>query len=270
MPPLATVLTFGFPDFHPPAILSLYRRAGCTVGQFYRNPNNQPALQDVKSICGDAGLAIDSIHGVFGDAYDPSSPDESVRRFAIDTYREEAAVALELGGPMVVVHPSPLLAMAPEDLNEAAEHEAPLRRSLEDLARAGEELGVVYLIENLPPNTWIGSDSIALGAMVRDIDSPHLRMCFDVGHAYINGAIANQLAGCADVIEYLHIHDNDGQEDSHLMPGDGHIDWSSVGENITRHAMNSPMMLEVFYLADRLESELSDGLGSRLADWLRI
>ncbi|MHC4995888.1 MAG: sugar phosphate isomerase/epimerase family protein [Planctomycetota bacterium] len=246
----------------------MYRRAGCTVGQYYRNPNDRPALSDVKSICGDAGLAIDSIHGVFGDAYDPSSPDENTRRFAMDTYRDEAAVALELGGPMVVVHPSPLLAQPPEDPGEVAAHVSPLRQSMEDLARMGEELGVVYLIENLPPNCWIGSDSQALAEMARAIESPHLRLCFDVGHAFINGSIGPQLAGCADLIDYLHIHDNNGQDDSHLMPGDGHIDWRAVGAGIARHGLKSPMMLEVFYLNDRLEDELDSGLRQRLVDWL--
>lgn len=268
MPPLATVLTFGFADSHPLRILNLYRQAGCTVGQFYRNPNAPPDLNEVKRICNDVGLGIDSIHGVFGDAYDPSSPDESVRRFAMETYHAEADVANELGGPMVVVHPAPLLVEIPNDLNACASHEAPLRKSMEELARMGEETGVVYLIENLPPQTWIGSDSVQLGQMVRAIDSPHVRMCFDVGHAYIGGSVLTQLAGCIDVIEYVHIHDNDGQEDSHLMPGDGHIDWKSVGDAIGRHGLEAPIMLEVFYGENQLRELLSGGLSDRLAGWL--
>src|SRR5690606_20366711 len=94
-------------DFDTPALLRAYRQLGCVTCQFYRNETAPPDLAEAKRIAEAAGLPFDSIHGVFGEAYDPSSPDETVRARAIEVYRREADVALALGGPMVVVHPAP-------------------------------------------------------------------------------------------------------------------------------------------------------------------
>ena len=69
-----------------------------------------------------------------------------MRKFAMETYRAEAGIAAELGGPMVVVHPSPLLLEKPTDLKARGEHEAPLRRSMEELAQ-GKELYLKWAAE---------------------------------------------------------------------------------------------------------------------------
>ncbi|MBI1370401.1 MAG: TIM barrel protein [Planctomycetes bacterium] len=271
MATLATVATFGFPDFDPPIILDLYRRLGCTHCQYYRNEQNQPPIQFIKDACAGADLIIDSIHGVFGDNYDPSSPDEDRRSSSIETYREEAELAIELGGPMIVVHPSPL---APVNVvPPAAELEArreSLLRSLYELAEIGSDMDVVFLLENMPPRSYMGTDPVELAKMLREVDSPHMRMCFDTGHAHVTGTVADRLAACADVIDYLHIHDNDGKEDTHLMPGDGTTDWPALTAVLEKQNINVSAMLEVFYLRDKLEALTRGDLPAKLAKWIAV
>jgi sugar phosphate isomerase/epimerase len=271
MAQLATVATFGFPDFDPPVILDLFRRLGCTRAQFYRNEDNPPVEQDVLRICRDAGLVIDSIHGVFGDKYDPSSPDPALRQAAVDVYRREGELALRLGGPMVVVHPAPMLPptrdVPPED---RALRVAPLLQSMRDLADIGRRLGVVYLFENLTPKALIGQDPRQLADLIRQVASDHLRMCFDTGHAQLTGSVAPSISACSDVIAYMHVHDNDGREDSHLMPGDGVMNWNSVGHAISDADLRCSAMLEVFYLRDKLAEYLKPPFPDRLKQWLAI
>lgn len=270
MPRLATVAAFGFDDFHPPQTLALYQRMGCRTSQFYRNEANPPAVDEAVGVCNDAGLPIDSIHGVFGNAYDPSSPDEDSRRKTVDVYKREGELALALGGPMVVVHPSPMTPDTREPTTaERQARLAPLMRSMEELARAGEDHGVVYLMENLPATFWIGHEPAVLAGWVREIDSPYLRMCFDTGHALITGTL-DQLGDAADVIEYMHLHDNDRTQDNHLMPGDGVTEWRALGEEVLAHNLHVPLMLEVFYLADQLAASVDGPLPDQMTEWFDL
>lgn len=266
---LATVAAFGFDDFHPPQILDLYRRLGCTRCQFYRNEDNPPTVADARRITDEAGVPIDSMHGVFGDRYDPSNPDESIRAKAVEVYKREGELALELGGPMVVVHPS---APAPDGFmvsrKQRQQRVDPLRRSMSELAEFGQAHGVVYLWENNPHNHFMGNDPLQLADLLRELDSPHARMCYDTGHAMMTGPVAKRLIACADVIGYLHIHDNDGRVDDHRMPGDGEIDWNAVRDALAKTQLDVSAMLEVFYLADRLEELTRTDLPGKLAQWM--
>ncbi len=62
------------------------------------------------------------------------------------------------------------------------------------------------------------------------VDSPHLGICLDTGH--LNMADGDQAAfirGAGAHLKALHIADNEGQTDQHLMPyGRGNVDWPIV------------------------------------------
>jgi sugar phosphate isomerase/epimerase len=95
-------------------------------------------------------------------------------------------------------------------------------------------------------------------------------MCLDLGHAFITSDVIARLRDCADVIDYLHVHDNDGKLDAHLMPGDGAIDWPAVGRTLGDIGLQVPAMLEVFYLRDQLEKLAASDLPGKLKQWLAV
>jgi len=269
MATLSTVAAFGFDDFDPPVTLGLYKQLGCQSSQFYRNENNPPTVEDAIRIADDAGLPFDSIHGVFGEQYDPSNPDEAFRRQTVEVYQREGELAIALGGPMVVVHPSsmrpPDQSLSPDD---RAVRMAALRKSIDELTVIGEKLGVTYLWENITFPFWVGADPIELAGILREVNSPAARMCFDTGHALMTGTVADRLAACSDVVSYMHVHDNNGEEDSHLMPGDGVTDWPAITAALRSKQIDVPAMLEVFYLEQQLTGCVKAGLGEKLAEWL--
>ena len=50
-------------------------------------------------------------------------------------------------------------------------------------------------------------------------------MVLDTGHAHVVGeSLAAALAAMGDRLFHVHIDDNNGQRDQHLIPGDGTID----------------------------------------------
>lgn len=262
---LATIASFGFGDFDPPTLLAMYKELGCVSLQYYRNEANPPKLSFVKQVAADLGLPYDSIHGVFGKDYDPSSTDEGFRKKSVAVYRQEAELAIELGGPKIVVHPSsPTDFMLPEVV---AEHQSPLMQSMYELAEMGQELGVTFLIENLPPNYYAGSNAAVIGQMIRKVDSPNLKMCFDTGHAHMSCDVVETFKQLTDVIDYMHISDNNQKFDSHLIPGHGTIPWETLGTEMK--FFWGPAMLELFLPLGSMQLEANAGLAKNLKQFLQ-
>lgn len=268
---LATVAAFGFDDTNPCSLLPVYRSLGCRASQFYRNVNNPPKPSEARRIAEDAGVPFDSVHGIFGIMQDPSCPDETIRKSTVETYRREAQLAVQLGGPKVVVHPGPPAEYETHITPKSrAARVDPIRKSMNEMARIGEELGVVYLFENIPANYHFGSDPVQLGQLIRELDHPNVRMCLDTGHANMTCNTVAALDACADVITYLHVHDNHGKLDNHRFPGDGTIDWPVLGQRLKTLDPNLPAMLEFFFKEKEIVAEVDNGLGERLAGWLPI
>jgi sugar phosphate isomerase/epimerase len=276
LPRLATIAAFGFPAFNPPTLLPIYRRLGCRTGQYYRNTANPPDPADARRIAQDAGLPFDSIHGVFGADFDPSSPDEAVRRAAVQTYIREGELALGLGGPMVVIHPGPPAAKNAEITPALrAARVAPFEKTLADLAREADRLGVTYLFENIPPNYLFGSDPVLIAELIRKINHPRVRMCFDTGHAHMSSLagsppVAEALEKCRDVVGYFHVHDNDAQSDSHQVPGLGNLPWEDFGRQMKKFPGDVAAMLELFETEAALEGQVEGGLAQKLRGWLAL
>ena len=60
----------------------------------------------------------------------------------------------------------------------------------------------------------------------KGIDSPKIRCCFDIGHAYFNGrsvSLNRWIDVLGKYIGHVHIHDNNGNHDEHLPLGQGAI-----------------------------------------------
>ncbi len=268
---LSTVAPFGFDQFDPAQRLELFRRLGCGSCQYYRNTDQPHDAAKARQMVSDLGMSFDSVHGVFGPKHDPSSPDDKTRHAAVATYETEGQLAVEIGGSMVVVHPAPI---ADADASGyPVDRIDPVLRSMNELARIGERVGVTYLFENLPANYGLGANPRQLAQLIRRADHPRVRMCFDTGHARMTGGdepVAEILRACADVVAYVHAHDNDGRADLHQMPGRGVIDWDAVGGVIRSLPAATPVMLEVFESESMIENDLSDGLANRLTDWMGV
>lgn len=271
MPTLAAIAPFGF-NFDPVRFLAAYRSIGATTAQFYRNETKPPTVAEALKAASDAGVRFDSIHGVFGEHIDPTSPDAAHRQQCLIIYEREARLAKDLGGPMVVVHPSGWNPGRREMSRvEASEAAKPRVRLLDEwmkhLADIGERLGVVFLIENQPFNCPLGHDAIELARQVAGVGSTSIRMCLDTGHAHITGDLAKTIEAAREVIAYLHVHDNDKHKDDHRMPGEGSIDWKAFANTLKKQEICVPRMLEVFEEEAKVEARAKAGFGKTLTEW---
>ncbi|MBA3065462.1 sugar phosphate isomerase/epimerase [bacterium] len=55
-----------------------------------------------------------------------------------------------------------------------------------------------------------------------------IKFCLDTGHYNLAEPNPDMLSEMAPDITELHIHDNNGDKDSHLVPGLGRIDWKGL------------------------------------------
>ena len=63
---------------------------------------------------------------------------------------------------------------------------------------------------------------------MKEVDSPLFGWCFDTGHANSCGYKPEILKKCAAAPLSVHLQDNHGGGDEHLIPGDGTIDWAGT------------------------------------------
>ncbi|MCK6483840.1 MAG: sugar phosphate isomerase/epimerase [Phycisphaerae bacterium] len=251
---LGTTGAFGFEDFHPPEVLGLYAQAGCTIVQVYRNRLRHITSRDILAMMPDEPLTIDSIHGVFGDDLDPSSEDEAFRRQTVDTYKREADFCRELGGDLVVVHPCPARAA----VGSLEAKYAQLRRSFDELGRFGDQVGVTFAFENMPPYHPVGYDVERLVREIAAAAASRIVFLLDTGHAHMTCGIGNAVRLAGDNLRYTHVHDNDGKIDNHMLPYRGTLPWDELRDAIHEVRYDGVFLLEVFEKARDLRRLLND------------
>jgi sugar phosphate isomerase/epimerase len=274
MAELAVVAPFGF-SFEPTRFLAAYKALGVTSLQFYRNDQHPAPVNEALRVASSLGLRYDSIHGVFGPHLAPCSPDAAHRAHCLKVYEDEGRLARDLGGPMVVVHPSAqspgLKVLSIDEIRAySATHYRYLDAWLKELAAVGERLGVTYLIENQPPNCPLGHDPVELAAHVRAAGSSRVSMCYDTGHAHMTCDVASSLRGAGEVVTYLHVHDNDSKVDDHRMPGEGTIDWDGFAGVLRDTGLRATRMLETFAPESRVEDLVAQGFGAKLRTALAL
>ncbi len=186
------------------------------------------------------GVTIWSGHAPFGRDCNISSPDDSLRKKAVEDHIKMLHKAASLHVHHVVVHPG--MACAPEELPRGEDN---IRTSLEKLLPLAEKLGVKMAVENLPPK-HVGWDCGKLAAMVRQFDSKWMGTCFDTGHAHMMPKIGVMEAfkALGDTIIAFHAQDNDGTWDRHIQPPYGTTDWRAFATHLKSVNFTDPIAIE--------------------------
>jgi sugar phosphate isomerase/epimerase len=123
--------------------------------------------------------------------------------------------------------------------------------ALEHIGAFARPLGVRPLVENLL------SDPTTPEHLIEILEIGHLDqigVCLDLGHAHMTVGVPEAIATLGMRITQLHVHDNHGQKDEHLFPGDGTIDWPAATTAL--NALPAPPAI-VIELSSKLPDELS-------------
>ena len=127
--------------------------------------------------------------------------------------------------------------------------------ALEHLGAFAHPLGVRVLVENLTSEPTTPSHLMTI------LELGHLNnvaVCLDLGHAHLTVGVAEAIATLGNRIGSLHVHDNHGEKDEHLWPGDGTIDWAATAEALKALATPPAAVLEIGYTLGTTTAELPE------------
>ena len=194
-------------------------------------PEDRESFLKKSSFVLKAGLKITSMHSSLrndeGVEVDLAALDEWDRKFAIREI-EKSIVAYSLlleeniRGEGVVVHCGRKFY---QDVRKRKIEKS--IESLKEILDFNERYGFELRLENSIPGE-LGCFLEDLCEIREKLKSPKVKFCFDTGHYNIGKKQDDILKEISNQITEVHLHDNRGDEDSHLPPGDGKIDFSKL------------------------------------------
>ena len=130
--------------------------------------------------------------------------------------------------------------------------------SLEHLRAFAKPLGVELLVENIPNELSTPSNLVEILQAGRFTD---IGVCFDLGHAHLSPGVKQAFDVLKDRIHSTHVHDNKGDRDSHLWPGEGTIDWKEAIELLRGAPHAPPILLEIEGETAKVSEKMAEAYG---------
>ena len=194
----------------------------------------------IKKTLAKNGITVNQIHGPWRFPKD-ATEDDRAERFGKMT--KAMVMAKHLGSKYMAIHPLMPFGITNENPEEVYNIN---KRYFEALAKVGMGLGVVTCLENTPFPSFPLAGCESILKLVKEINSPYLKMCFDVGHANILGEPIGETVRVIgnEYLKILHCHDNDGTEDNHLPPYEGNVDWADFCESLYDIGYDGALNLE--------------------------
>ncbi len=208
---------------------------------------NERALEGLRKKFGDHGLRAASVHLPFypsvselreqGRRWSLIDPEPAERREALQGAAQGLHAAAALGADRAVLH----LGWPGDAWDASAEGRA--REGAAELLVTARSVGVELLLENILST---GTRTARLVALLDEIDpGGEAGVCLDLGHAHVFGGVLTELADALPRLRHVHVHDNAGDEDRHLAPGQGTIPWGDVLGQLARHGYDRLGALEL-------------------------
>ena len=213
----------------------------------YHNP---AAVADLQQWLGEAGLTLRSIHAPTAEAFTGgrwsgslslANTDAAARAWAVRETEQALHIARRIPTAVLVTH----LGVPRTQLRDAAiganDSRTAARRSIEELVRIAEPLGVQIAVEVIP------NELSRAGSIVHFIedDLDGVGICLDIGHAHLDGDVIDAVETVSEHLIATHVHDNRGRADDHLLPFDGTIDWAGTLLAVQKVGYEGPFMFEI-------------------------
>ncbi len=167
----------------------------------------------------------------------------SIRKASINEMKQSIGDAAKINAQNVVIHPGKIpFSGKPyeETIYEICND------SFKILKEYSQDTGVKPLIENMP--LIEGFMYYDLEKLYETLKNLEMEMTFDIGHAFTAGYTENQMY--FPIVKHIHIHDNNGDDDSHLPLGEGTIKFNDIINKYSKENYKGTYIIE----ANNLES----------------
>ena len=181
------------------------------------------------------GIMFNQTHTVYPTSYS----DGNKTATAVERVKRGIEISSILGAKTAVVHPMQHLVYLKGNNSEILKEIN--KRFFGELAELAEKLNITVCIENMWQRSAVSgnivhstcADPLELAEYVDAIGSKHIAACLDVGHCCLVGvdpADAVMALG-RKRLKALHLHDNDGKDDRHVLPFTefvSKVNWESL------------------------------------------
>jgi D-psicose/D-tagatose/L-ribulose 3-epimerase len=108
---------------------------------------------------------------------------------------------------------------------------------------AADRLGITLAIESLNRfQHYLTTTAAETAALCRAVDRPRCRMVYDTYHAHLEERdVAAAIAGCADMLSYVHVSEND-----RATPGGGQVAWEATFRSLRAIGYDGWLTIEAF------------------------
>jgi sugar phosphate isomerase/epimerase len=177
-----------------------------------------------------------SSHAAFIDLY-INSPDPAIKKVSQERAIRNMEIAKRLGARYVVFHTNSL-----PQIRKKAYHENWVNTHAEFWKKITKKYKITVLLENM----WDENPDM-IASVVEKVGSKYLKVCFDTGHCNVFSKVPMEswFRKLGKNIVYIHINDNNGNEDSELPPGAGNIDWKKFDRYVKKYCSRPHVVLEV-------------------------
>ena len=217
--------------------LELAQQAGYTMVELSRRQKKGDVEVIRKS-----GIKVWSIHGIYGG---PLTGSEADIQKGIDAACARVEALAEFAPCPVVEHYL--------DRFNNPEMGKKFHAVMEYLLEETEKLGFVFCMENAPykPEHNERFPNVAeVAAFTRSFGKDRMFMTFDLNHANLHEDPVAVCSDCAGLVKHIHISDNHGFREEHLIPGTGTMDLGSIMTALYQNGFDGPWNLEFGFAKD--------------------
>lgn len=243
------ISTFLFEDWDLETALSCIHSYGFNTVELWADnlshvdPRINPDEKKIRELLDKYNLKVHSIHTPFR-RFRPFKDKEEGRAYRFDFWKKSIDFCSRFEIPIAVIH-----ACHRPDYNMMNDDVPYLHSMLTELADYGKSKGVSLALENVPSSKNTASEILCTGMNQHKLfgDIKNLSFCLDIGHVTIT---SNDMQAEIETIEpdrliTFHIHNNDGLQDSHLLPNIGVIDWPKWHDLIRKRGFKGQFVLEI-------------------------
>lgn len=200
--------------------LSLY---SLTKDHDYFKDDWKEKILDLKAYADDLGVEFVQAHSQGGNS---NSDNQAEVDFIVESTLKSLEICWILGIKSTVVHAGVNAKYSKEEWLEAN------KKFYDRLLPTAEKYGVNILCENTTSKNIGGAygltDADKVLELINYVNHPNFHACWDFGHANCEPDQVKNIRKLGKEIYAVHIHDNLGDRDSHLMPYCGNLDFKST------------------------------------------
>ncbi len=202
----------------------------------------EPEIAHIEAVMHEAGIGLLDLHATVGPEKNWGSALEYERLAGVEIVRNRIEMTARLGSDVIIMH---LPGGTAQDVWPR------VRASLDELEGFAGERGVRIAVEN--GNSHESFDDIE--RVLSAFGSEYVGLCYDSGHGNMFAEGLDRLQALKDRLISIHLHDNDGSGDQHMLLFSGTTDWERLAAILADSSYEKCVSMEVATRSHDIDDE---------------